>query len=220
MSDKNRLNVFRSLNRRQKLRYILDYYKGWFFIAAVALLIIFYVGEMLMQSRQTVDLQGFFVNDQYNLFPAKELMNDFSDYADTPRGHRIAFEDSLFVDLNSGTEYHAASQSKIVAYIAAKELDFLVVPRDLAKYYASTFVLRDITGLLPDELQETLSGDLTFMEDGTGTNKACFLDLKQSRFLAGTPYEESGYCLMVPDYTTRGDSITSFIRYAYKETRD
>lgn len=217
MSDKNNRQVFRSLTPRQKLRYILDYYKGWFFIGAVALLITFYMGDLLQQSSQTVDLQGFFVNDQYNLFPAKKLSNDFSDYAGTPRRHRIAFEDSLFVDLNSGTEYHAASQSKIIAYIAAKELDFLVVPRDLARYYAPTFVLKDLTELLPEELAGTLSDDLTFMEDGTGSRKACYLDLKQSRFLAGTPYEESGYCLMVLDYTTRSDSVASFIRYAYEK---
>lgn len=217
MSDKNNRQVFRSLTPRQKLRYILDYYKGWFFIGAVALLITFYMGDLLQQSSQTVDLQGFFVNDQYNLFPAKKLSNDFSDYAGTPRRHRIAFEDSLFVDLNSGTEYHAASQSKIIAYIAAKELDFLVVPRDLARYYAPTFVLKDLTELLPEELAGTLSGDLTFMEDGTGSRKACYLDLKQSRFLAGTPYEESGYCLMVLDYTTRSNSVASFIRYAYEK---
>lgn len=217
MSDKNNRQVFRSLTPRQKLRYILDYYKGWFFIGAVALLITFYMGDLLQQSSQTVDLQGFFVNDQYNLFPAKKLSKDFSDYAGTPRRHRIAFEDSLFVDLNSGTEYHAASQSKIIAYIAAKELDFLVVPTDLARYYAPTFVLKDLTELLPEELAGTLSGDLTFMEDGTGSRKACYLDLKQSRFLAGTPYEESGYCLMVLNYTTRSDSVTSFIRYAYEK---
>lgn len=217
MTDRNNREIFRSLNRRQKLRYILDYYKGWFFLAAVALLITFYVGETFLQSHQTIDLQGFFVNDQYNLFPVKELMADFSQYAGTPRGHRIAFEDSLFVDLNSGTEYHAASQSKIVAYIAAKELDFLVVPKDLAEAYTPSFVLRDMTELLPAELEKNVSGDLTYRKDGTGTEKACFLDLKQSRFLSGTPYEESGYCLMVLDYTTRDSSVTSFIRYAYEK---
>lgn len=221
MSYHKKNTVFHSLNRKQKVRYILDYYKGWFFIAFVAVLFLYYIGETVWQSHQIIDLQGFFVNDEHNLFPAKELMEDFSVYTDTPRGHRIAFEDSLFVNLESGTEYHAASQSKIIAYTAAKELDFLVVPRELAEYYARSFVLRDLTSLLPPELAGSVSDDLTFMKDGTGKEKACLLDLRQSRFLAGTPYAEDGYCLLVLDYTGRSEAVMEFIRYAYeKPTED
>lgn len=216
MTRKKDRQVFQSLTRKQKVRYILDYYKGWFFIAFAALLILYYIGDMVYQSHQEIDLQGFFINDDHNLFPAKKLISDFSGYARTPRGHRIAFEDSLFVDLDSGTEYHAASQSKVVAYIAAKELDFLVVPKDLAEHYIPSFVLRDLRDVLPAELSQSLAGDLSYAKDGTGAEKACCLDLKRSRFLEGTPYAESGYCLLVLDYTSRTDAVTSFIRYAYE----
>lgn len=216
MRPKKRDGVFRSLSGRQKVRYILDYYKGWCFAAFAALLLLFYVGDMVWQSRQVIDLQGFFVNDEHNLFPAKNMMEEFAGYAGMPRGHRIAFEDSLFVDLDSGSEYHAASQSKIVAYTAAKELDFLVVPRDLAEYYAHSFVLRDLETLLPKELAPNMADDFTYMEDGTGQRKACLLDLRKSRFLAGTPYAGDGYCMMVLNYTTRSDAVTDFIRYAYE----
>ena len=81
MSYHKKNTVFHSLNRKQKVRYILDYYKGWFFIAFVAVLFLYYIGETVWQSHQAIDLQGFFVNDEHNLFPAKELMEDFSVYA-------------------------------------------------------------------------------------------------------------------------------------------
>lgn len=215
MRHRKQSEVFHSLDRKQKLQYILDYYKGWFFIAFVAVLFLYYVGDTVWQSHQTIDLQGFFVNDEHNLFPAKKLMEDFSACAGTPGGHRIAFEDSLFVNLESGSEYHAASQSKIVAYTAAKELDFLVVPRDLAEYYAHSFVLRDLTNLIPPDLAKTTAGDLISLPDGTGLQKACLLDLRQSRFLSGTPYAEEAYCLLVLDYTKRGEAVSDFLRYAY-----
>ncbi len=216
MRNRKRNEIFHKLDKKQKIRYILDYYKGWFFIAFVAVLFLYYVGETVWQSHQTIDLQGFFVNDEHDLFPAGQLMDDFASYAKTPKGHRIAFEDSLFVNLESGTEYHAASQSKIVAYTAAKELDFLVVPRELAEYYARSFVLRDLTEVLPEDLTGTVAGDLVSMADGTGMEKACLLDMRQSKFLRGTPYAEDGYCMLVLDYTKRGEAVRDFLEFAYE----
>lgn len=217
MARNKNSEIFHSLSRKQKVRYILDYYKGWFFLAFVALLLLYYIGDMVWQSHQTIDLQGFFVNDEHNLFPAKTLSEEFSVFTGTPGSHRIAFEDSLFVDLESGSEYHAASQSKIVAYTAAKELDFLVAPRELAEYYAASFVLYDLTELLPQELSGAVSGDLVFMPDGTGQEKACLLDLKQSRFLKDTPYADSGCCLLVLGSTSRSAAVADFIRFSYGE---
>lgn len=207
--------TLKTLNWKQKIRFILDYYKGLMFVFFASCLLLFYIGDMVYQSHQVIDLQGFFVNDQLNRFPAKELMKDFSAYRHTPRGHRIAFEDSLFIDLDSSNEYNAASQSKIVAYVAAKELDFLVAPEDLAKYYADSFSLYDLNGLIPEELADALKEDLYMAKDGTGTMKACGLNLRGSRFFQ-EPGDDADYYLLVLSYTSRTDAIKEFIRYAYE----
>ena len=128
--------TLKALTFRQKIRFFMDYYRWSFFLFLVLLLLLFYIADAISESRQTIDLQGFFINDRQNLFPAEKLIEDFSEYQNVEPGHRIAFEDSLFIDLDSGSEYHAASQSKLVAYVSARELDFLVAPEDLAKYYA------------------------------------------------------------------------------------
>ncbi len=210
--------TLKTLNFRQKLQFILDDYRGQMFILFVFFMIAFYIGDMVYQSSQTIDLQGFFINDRQNLFPAEELIKDFSSYMGTPSGHRIAFEDSLYVDLESSNEYNAASQGKLVAYVAARELDFFVAPEALAQYYADSFLLYDLEELLPGELQEYLKNDFYYAADGTGEEKACGLSLSRSRFLQNPVYDGTeDYYLLVLSYTPRTDALISFIKYAYPQ---
>lgn len=210
--------TLKTLSPRQKLGFIFDYYRGLFFLAFVLLLLLFYIGDMVWQSHRVIDLQGFFINDRQNLFPAGELIRDFSSYYGAPNGHRIAFEDSLYVDLDSGSEYHAASQGKIVAYTAARELDFLVAPKELALYYAETFPLYDLELLLADnpDLLSLVQNHLISTQDGTGAKKACCLELDTSRFLQDPAYDGTdSYCLLVLSYTPHTQAMVSFLRYAY-----
>lgn len=209
--------TLKTLTFRQKVRFISDYYRWAFFLFLVLLLLLFYIGDMAYQSRQTIDLQGFFVNDRQNLFPAQELIDKFSKYHGTKAGHRIAFEDSLYVDLTSSNQYNASSQSKIVAYVAARELDFLVAPEDLALYYAQSFPLYDLESLLPDELEEDLLPDLYYGVDGNGEEKACALNLAHSRFLQTPDHDGTeDYYLLVLSYTPHTQAMTDFIRWAYE----
>ena len=119
--------------------------------------------------------------------------------------------------MDSGSEYHAASQSKLVAYVAARELDFLVAPEDLAKYYAQSFPLLDLEEVLPDDLREYLREDFYYCTDGTGTEKACGLNLCRSRFLQDPVYDHAeSFYLLALSYTPHQDALISFIEYAYE----
>ena len=206
------------MNIRKKIRYIWDYYRWTFFLLAAAGLLLFYIGDMVYKSSQTIDLQGFFINDSQNHFPAGRISEDFSEYAKTAPGHRIAFDDSLLIDLDSGRHYHTSSQSKLMAYIAAKELDFLVAPESLARFYARSFPLLDFNQLLPADLKDRLREDLIFGTDDTGKQKAWGLDLRHSRFLEepGNPPGEP-YYLLILSYTPHSGTLISFLHYSYQE---
>ena len=208
--------TLKALPFRQKLGFLADYYRWVILLLLILFLLFYYVGDLVWQSHQTIDLQGFFLNDRQDLFPARKLTAEFSDYQNTPSGHRIAFEDSLYVDLDSSSEYNAASQGKLVAYIAARELDFLVAPEELARYYAQSFLLYDLEELLPASLAEYLQEDFYYAADGTGKEKACGLNLCRSRFLQDPAYDgKEQYYLLVLSYTPHTDAMVSFIRYAY-----
>lgn len=207
--------TLKSLNWKQKIRFCFDYYRGYFFLFLVLCLFLFYVGDVVIQSSQETVLQGFFTNDNYNYFPAKAIQEDFSSYINLKRGQKVSLEDSLYVELGSSNEYITSSQSKIVAYISAKELDFLVTNQELSGYYMGNLPLYDLESLMDSSLYEKLKDHLIYQKDGTGTEKACGLDLSDSRYMAQAQDNAGPFILVVPSTAPHPEAVNAFIRYSY-----
>ena len=66
----------RPMTAKQRAGYILHYYRFWFIGLAMLLLVGFYIGDAVIQSHKEILLQGFFTNDEYNLFPAERIEKD------------------------------------------------------------------------------------------------------------------------------------------------
>ena len=57
--------TLRTLSFTQKLRFILDYYRGYAFIFLCLALAGFYLGDVWMQTRRETVLEGFFTNNSH-----------------------------------------------------------------------------------------------------------------------------------------------------------
>lgn len=211
-SDKK---VLKTLNTRQKIRFIFDYYRGYFFCFILLSMALLYIGEVVWQSHQETVLQGFFTNDRGGYFSAKAITEDLSSYMNLKRGQQVILDDSLYVELGSSSEYITASQSKIVAYIAAQELDFLVAGPDLTEYYMGNLSLYDLEALMGPDLSKELKDAVCYQKDKTGTLRACGLDLSQSRFLKSADEPDGPYILMVPSTAPHPEAVAAFIRYSF-----
>ena len=117
----------RPMTAKQRAGYILHYYRFWFIGLALLLLVGFYIGDAVIQSHKEILLQGFFTNDEYNLFPAERIEKDYADTQTLTRQQRVVFDDALYIDLGGeASEYTAASNGKLTAYMMMHELDFVV----------------------------------------------------------------------------------------------
>ena len=211
------LETMKSLPFRKKLGFIFDYYKGYFFILLCLCLLGYYIGETVAEIRNETVLEGFFCNDDEDLFPAKALARDFSAYLGLGKGQQVIFDDTLYVIPQSGAEYNTASQGKVVAYIAARELDFLVTTRELVESYAPNCPVMDLELFLPADMRERLQGQLLYMADGSGEVKACGLSMDGSRFTKDSQAQkEAPHYLMVFSYTRHQDAMLQFLRYAFE----
>lgn len=207
------------MNFFQKLRYVYDYYRGRFFLLLVVGLIGFYIADVFMTTQRETVLEGFFTNDEQNLYPAKSIAEDFAKTLDLSPRQQVIFDDSLYILQGSSVDYHVASQSKIVAYVAAKELDFLVTTKELMEYYSNSFTLYDLEELLPEELFGRLQGQLFYAIDGTGEQKACAVSMAGSRFDKGADPESQSapHYLMALSYTEHRETLIRFLEYAFPE---
>lgn len=210
--------TLKTLSPRQKIRFILDYYKGYGFVFLCLCMIVFYLGDAWMQTRQDTVLEGFFTNDEDNLFPAGSIAKEFSRFLNLSSGQQVIFDDSLYVQIGSSIDYHTASQGKIVAYVSARELDFLVTTKELMEYYSQSFPVYDLEQLLPDRLMKDLEDQLYYAKTADKTVKACAVSLENSRFAKGTASPRTApYYLMVFSYTQHQDAMIRFLEYAFED---
>ena len=205
--------TMKSLSFRKKIRFILDYYKGYAFILLLLCMAIFYCADAVMTMQRETVLEGFFTNDPENLYPAKTISEDFSKVLNLSSHQQVSFDDSLYVELGSAIDYHASSQSKIVAYISARELDFLVTTKDLTEYYCKNFPLYDLEELIPAELLPQLQDQLYYAVDGNGEEKACAVSMEGTRFQQKS--ESEPHYLMVMSYTEHQEAMVEFLKYAF-----
>ncbi len=201
--------TLKSLPFRQKIRFVIDYYKGYAFLFLCLCLALFYIGDAVLEMRRETVLEGFFSNDDENAFPAGKITKEFSPLLGLSPMQQVIFDDSLYVIPDSSADYNTASQGKIVAYVSARELDFLVTTKDLMESYVPSFPICDLDGLLPEDLRARLEGQIYYAADGSGTYKACAVSMQNSRF-------RSSHYLMVFSYTTHRENMVKFLRWAFE----
>lgn len=212
----NEINKLRKMNSRQKLRYLWDYYKRFLYLLIIIMLATFYTFDVIHQRSSEIILQGFFSNDDYNFFDADTITKDFSEHLGLGPTQRVVFDDSLYVALDSGSDYVVASQGKIAGYIAAKELDFVVTTPELTQHYSSTIPLMDLELFIPKDLLDSISDHIYYLDGVDQIKKAYAIDLSQSRFMKNVnPKGDHPYYLIIPSNASASKELFLFVKYAF-----
>lgn len=218
---KTEADKLRPMTVRKKLEYILHYYTWLFIGLAAAALVAFYVGDIVIQSQKEILLQGFFTNDEYNLFPASQIQEDYAATQTLTKHERIVFDDALYMDLGGeASDYTAASNGKMTAYIMMAELDFMVTSDEVLEYYKDSVPMMDLRELLPEEMQAELSDAFYYHTDENGVTKATGLEFTQSRYIAGTGADKEErvkhtYYFIVPYNAPHTEQIVQFLEYSF-----
>lgn len=208
----------RQMSWKKRLEYLFVYYKGWFAGFLILLLFLGYAVDMVVQGRKETVLQGFFTNDIHNAFPAGEIAEDFSARLDLGRNQRVSFDDDLYIDLTGeATQYTAASNGKIIAYMAVGDLDFVVASGEVYRHFAGEVPMRDLSQLLPEELYRQLAPAIVDAPDQYGAPVPSAIELSGSRFLRDREDLPAGsYYLFVPHSAPREEAVCEFIRYCFE----
>ena len=188
----------RPMHFQQRIGYILHYYRFWIMGLVLLLAVAFYIGDVVVQSQKEILLQGFFTNDEYDLFPADRIQKDYAATQDLTRRQRIVLDDALYIDLGGdASDYTSASNGKLIAYTLTHELDFVVTS------------------------DEQLGDALYMSTDADGAYSCIAVDMTGSRFVAGTgadtdPRVEHTYYLFVPESAPHTEQVAAFLRYAFR----
>lgn len=208
----------RELSWKKRLEYLFVYYKGWFAGFLILLLFLGYAVDVVVQGQKEIALQGFFTNDTHNAFPTGEIAEELSSRLSLDRNQRIIFDDDLYIDLEGeATQYTAASNGKIIAYMAVGELDFVVTSGEVYRHFAGDIPMRDLSELLPEDLYRQLAPAIADAPDQHGAPIPSAIELSGSRFLRDREdLPEGSYYLFVPHSVPHGEAVCEFIRYCFE----
>ena len=131
---------------KEKLSYFMEYYK-WHVVAAVA--IIAFVVSMLHHLLTSKD--SAFYAAYINTLPlgsSEEHIQAFAEYAGIDMdAYDLKIDDTLYLDLDTPSQDSMATSQKLMAYLAAGEIDVFLSDETIIQQYAyneSFYDLRDI----------------------------------------------------------------------------
>lgn len=195
---------------KQKWISIFRYNKLYIGFLVLIILVLIYIGDVVYRSSKEFVLQGFIANDEKNIFNAEQLSKDMQTYLGLEKHQIAVFDDSLFVVFDKADHYIESSISKIYAYMAAKELDFLIAPRSVAEHYAANLPLLDFKDLLSDEFNDQVMANLQETMSFDGENGMYLLSMSSSRFAKTTDLY-----MIVPKEAPHQQTLRQFIRFAF-----
>lgn len=210
----------RKMSFGKKLSYIFTYYWKWMLLFLVVLMFCGYVADVIVQAGKETVLEGFFTNDDYNFFPADKIQDEFSQRLGLGKDEKLVFDDSLYVSLDGGaTEYSAASNGKIIAYMAAQELDFIVSTETVFDYYTGDVPMLDLKELLPPELYARLEPYMIEGLDVDGNPCYAGIDMTHSRYISGSEnaqYAEETYVMFFPYSAPHRELLNTYIEFCFE----
>lgn len=212
MDWKTEKEKLQRMSFRQKATYLFTYYRWGAVLLTAILLLVIYSGEVVYRSTKTFVLQGFIANDDEQLFDEKQLTEEFSAYFDLGPKEIAVFDDSLYVQLGKADHYIEASMAKIYAYMAAKELDFLIAPEFVVDHYLSALVMRDFTQLQGNRhhaLFKLLEPHLHKSISSEGVEGFYKLDLGFSRYTGDIPL-----FMIIPQASPNPEMVLEFLEFA------
>ncbi len=208
-------NKLRPLTFWQKLSYLTTYYTKWFVLFLIVCLFIGYIGDVLVQSRKEIVLQGYITNDDHNYFPADQMEREYAAVLDLSRNQRIVFDDSLYFDLEGNAdEYTAASNGKVIATMAVNQLDFMVTTQAVLEHFRGELPMKDLERFLPQDILTAVQENLVPGLNENGEEALIAINMRDSRYLKNMDTEMDFY-LFIPYNIPNEEALLDFLWYCF-----
>jgi len=205
----------RPLTWKKRIGYITSYYTGWFMLFLIICLFVGYIGDVLVQSRKEIVLQGFITNDDNNYFPGSQMEEEYAAVLNLTRDQRVVFDDSLYFDLEGNADaYTAASNGKVIATMAVNQLDFMITTFPVLEHFKGELPMKNLEKFLPEDILRTVSGAMVTGLDENGEEAFVAIDMTRSRYFNGIEAEEAFY-LFIPYNIPHESNLLDFLRYCF-----
>jgi hypothetical protein len=172
-----------NMNRKEKLEYFKEYYKSHALVALIAIVVVSYIIVGLINRKDMV-LNVTFYGRAINIEKHTELSRVVNEDLVAEKKQQIRL-DFIMTDTSAQLEVVTANFEKLIAMVAARDLDILILSKDDFNYYAEDgffYNLSSIPGFSKLNLKEyemvydKLADDATAQPYGISINGSPILD--------------------------------------------
>ena len=153
----------KEMSFKEKLSYFWEYYRIPFFIVTAVIILAFF----LIRDIATAKPYGFYamlINASPNM-QETDLEQSFSTYADIDKAKYDCYIDTATtLNLNSTDQYDMASVQKIMAVVAAGDLDTMVADYNSFSHYAMNDTFTDLRKVLSKDQLAKYSDDFYYVD--------------------------------------------------------
>lgn len=208
-----------TMNFRDKLWYIWNYYRFHMIAAVLAIIVAVNVGTVIYHSTFHTALHCMIINsrDEEGL-NSEPLEKDFASWAGLGKKEEIVSESTFLSFGDDVSEYIYASMAKISALVAAKDLDIMICDNETLDHYSSMDGFLDLETILPEEILDAEKDRLYYTENGDGVRHAYAIDISGTSFADDSNIQLSPALFGIVSNSTRTDTALSLLQYIWESS--
>ncbi len=135
---------------KEKVSYFFDYYKWHVVVAIAAIIFVVTIGHQILTRKDTA-FYAAMVN-ALELTSIEEYTQSFADYAGIDlEQYDILMDTSMYIDLNNLDQITISSSEKLMANIAAKNIDVFITDAAIMEQHANSDTFLDLREFLSEE---------------------------------------------------------------------
>ena len=186
---------------KARWEYFWDYYKVHVIIGVVVLIIAISTIRSYV-TQKPIGLYGIMLNSGYEV-SSQDLKDGYIEFSGLkPSEYDILLDTSATFNQTQLDQMTMATSQKIIANVAAKEIDFIGADDDTFSYYASQDLFMDLRNIFSDEELKALGDNIYYMD--RAYMDYINSDEYESYILNGNYDESNEYAVMAHKAVTEG----------------
>lgn len=135
---------------KQKLSYFIEYYKWHVVVGAAVIALLISVIHHMLTDKDTAFYAAYI--NALSLGSSEEHIQAFAEYADIDLdAYDLMIDDTLFLDFETPSQDSIATSQKLMAYLAAGEIDVFLSDETVISQYAYNESFYDLREILSQE---------------------------------------------------------------------
>lgn len=218
-SIKNEKEKWAKMDAKKRWSYFQTYYLKWT-IAIIAVLVgVVSIASSMIRSAKTENLfEGALVNTYISEEGEQYLRDGYLEHLGSGKYRKVYLNTSMNIstDNENMDQYLYENQLKLMAMIAARELDYLILPEDALYSLETGDAYADLTECLPEEMMERLSDCIVEAHHAeTGEAYPAAIRITDSYLVKEYQLLPEDCYLVFVSNSTRLERAEDFVNYIY-----